>query len=53
VVARTLNCPGLLAVEYIVDVQGKKTRCKAQIELKVGHSKDEVKSIVATVGEKN
>jgi hypothetical protein len=44
---RTLNCPGLLAVEYIVDVQGQKTRCKAQIEVKVGHSKDEVKSIVA------
>jgi hypothetical protein len=40
-------------VKYIVDVQGKKTRCKAQIEVKVGHSEDDVKSIVATVGEKN
>jgi uncharacterized protein YjbJ (UPF0337 family) len=43
----------LLAVEYIVDVQGNKTRCKAQIEDKVGHSKDKVKNIVASVGQKN
>jgi len=40
-------------VQYIADVQGKKTRCEAQIEVKVGHSEDEVKSIVAAVGEKN
>jgi hypothetical protein len=40
-------------LSYYVDVQGKTKRCQAQIEVKPGHSEDEVKSIAASVAEKN
>jgi hypothetical protein len=39
-------------VTYILDLQGKNKRCKAQIEVNVNHSVDEVKAIMATVRQK-
>ena len=39
-------------VTYILDVQGKTKRCKAQIEVKASHPVDEVKAIMATVRQK-
>jgi hypothetical protein len=45
--------PNADTVTYFLDVQGKTKRCQAQIEVKKGHSEDEVKSIAATVTEKN